>query len=256
MSSIELLDRTRRIGDLLHKKTSGRVVFDDFCSLMGSVVPSSVCVLSAKGKLLGSDSRSVYPPVFSGKRGSFIDDSLNDRLLAVRSTRENVGLDMLGLEDQGVHETELLITPVEAAGDRLGTIIFFRKKRSYSVEDVILCEYAATVVGLEMLRSLKAEEESEKRLRSDIADAIAALTAQEMRAAARVLDELPGDSGLIVASRIAADSGITRSIIVNAIKKLDSAGIVTSRSAGAKGTYIEVQNTEIYDELDRIASED
>ena len=34
--------------------------------------------------------------------------------------------------------------------------------------------------------------------------------------------------------------GITRSVIVNALRKLESAGIIESKSLGMKGTYIKV----------------
>jgi transcriptional pleiotropic repressor len=34
--------------------------------------------------------------------------------------------------------------------------------------------------------------------------------------------------------------GVTRSVIVNALRKLESAGIIESRSLGMKGTFIKV----------------
>ena len=45
-----------------------------------------------------------------------------------------------------------------------------------------------------------------------------------------------------MASKIADQAGITRSVIVNALRKFESAGIIESRSSGMKGTYIRVQN--------------
>ena len=46
--------------------------------------------------------------------------------------------------------------------------------------------------------------------------------------------------------------GITRSVIVNALRKFESAGVIESRSSGMKGTYIKVLNDYIFDELDEI----
>ena len=233
MSNIELLDRTRRIRSLLHENVENKVSFDDICVLMGSIVPSSVCVLSSKGKLLGKDSHAMYPVAFSVKKGEFIDDTINARLLRVLSTRENVRPDALGMEDRSVLGTEILITPVELSGERSGTLLFFRKNRGFSVDDIILCEYASTVVSLEINRALEREEESEERLRADI-------------------DEIYSTEGLIVASKISKETGITRSVIVNALKKLESAGIIDIRSQGVKGTHIEVLNTEIYDKIEEM----
>jgi transcriptional pleiotropic repressor len=245
------LDKTRRINALLKEKIGDRVVFDDICTTMGSIVPSSVCVLSAKGKILGKDGKAVYPSVFSKPCGTFIDDSLNGRLLSVLSTRENVRLDTLGLQDRGVMETEVLITPVIMGGDRLGTLIFFRRNREFTVDDIILCEYASAVVSLELYRSLEEEESIEQRKRSDIDGALSALSATEREAVKLVFEELEETGDIIVASRIAERSGITRSLIVNAVKKLESAGIIASKSAGVKGTYIRILNPDIFEELEK-----
>ena len=53
-----------------------------------------------------------------------------------------------------------------------------------------------------------------------------------------IFDELGGMEGILVASKIADKVGITRSVIVNALRKFESAGVIESRSSGMKGTYI------------------
>ena len=67
-----------------------------------------------------------------------------------------------------------------------------------------------------------------------------------------IFEELDGDEGILVASKIADRVGITRSVIVNALRKFESAGVIESRSSGMKGTYIKVLNDYIFDELDEI----
>jgi len=66
-----------------------------------------------------------------------------------------------------------------------------------------------------------------------------------------ILDELGGKEGLLVASKIADRIGITRSVIVNALRKLESAGIIESRFLDMKGTYIKILNEQIFKELGR-----
>lgn len=46
--------------------------------------------------------------------------------------------------------------------------------------------------------------------------------------------------------------GITRSVIVNALRKLESAGVIESRSLGMKGTYIKVLNDKFLNALAEI----
>ena len=61
--------------------------------------------------------------------------------------------------------------------------------------------------------------------------------------------------GLLVASKIADRVGITRSVIVNALRKFESAGVIESRSSGMKGTYIKVVNDYVFTELEHIKEE-
>ena len=46
--------------------------------------------------------------------------------------------------------------------------------------------------------------------------------------------------------------GITRSVIVNALRKFESAGVIESSSSGMKGTYIKVVNDYVFTELEKI----
>lgn len=68
------------------------------------------------------------------------------------------------------------------------------------------------------------------------------------------LRSLDGNEGLLVASKIADRVGITRSVIVNALRKLESAGVIESRSLGMKGTYIKVLNNKFLMELEKLKS--
>jgi transcriptional pleiotropic repressor len=45
--------------------------------------------------------------------------------------------------------------------------------------------------------------------------------------------------------------GITRSVIVNALRKFESAGVIESRSLGMKGTYIKVLNPYLLEQLSK-----
>ena len=53
MSSVQLLDKTRKIGKLLHNNNSSKVVFNDICKVMREILSSNVLVISKKGKVLG-----------------------------------------------------------------------------------------------------------------------------------------------------------------------------------------------------------
>ena len=131
--------------------------------------------------------------------------------------------------------------------DRLGTLFVYRQEKQYDIDDIILCEYGTTVVGLEMMRSVNEENEEENRKKQIVKSAISTLSYSELDAIEHIFDELEGREGILVASKIADRVGITRSVIVNALRKFESAGVIESRSSGMKGTYIKVLNDAVFD---------
>ena len=84
-----------------------------------------------------------------------------------------------------------------------------------------------------------------------VQSAISTLSASEIEAVRYIFEELDGDEGILVASKVADRVGITRSVIVNALRKLESAEVIESRSSGMKGTYIRILNKLIVEELEK-----
>ena len=255
MSSVQLLDKTRKIGKLLHNNNSSKVVFNDICNVLKEILQSNVLVISKKGKILGvgrTDGIETLDELFESKVGVFVDSLLNERFLSVLSTKENVNLETLGYEVEKAHQYKALLSPIDIAGERLGTLFIYKKQQEYEIDDIILCEYGTTVVGLEMLRSVNEESAEEVRKRAVVKSALSTLSQSELEAIIHIFDELSGMEGILVASKIADRIGITRSVIVNALRKFESAGVIESRSSGMKGTYIKVVNDLVYEELDRV----
>ena len=117
------------------------------------------------------------------------------------------------------------------------------------MDEIILTEHGTMIIGLEMRRSLNEESAAELRKKQVVQSAIGTLSASELDAVRYILEELDGKEGILVASKVADRVGITRSVIVNALRKLESAEVIESRSSGMKGTYIRIINDLILDEI-------
>ena len=255
MSSVQLLDKTRKINKLLHNNSSQKVVFNDICKVMSDILVSNVLVISRKGKVLGVsiiEEVEEIKELIQDEVGGYVDSMLNERLLNVLSTKENVNLETLGFAEGYSNKYQAIIAPIDIAGERLGTLFMYKVENQYDIDDIILCEYGATVVGLEMMRSVNEETAEEDRKVHIVKSAISTLSYSELEAIIHIFDELGQGEGILVASRIADKVGITRSVIVNALRKFESAGVIESRSSGMKGTYIKVLNDVVFDELARI----
>ena len=116
---------------------------------------------------------------------------------------------------------------------------------AFTDDDLVLVEYSATIVGMEMLRAMQDEIAEETRKKAVVQLAIGTLSYSELEAVEHIFEELNGNEGLLVASKIADKVGITRSVIVNALRKFESAGVIESRSLGMKGTYIKILNEKL-----------
>lgn len=255
MSSVQLLDKTRKIGKLLHNNNSSKVVFNDICDVMTDILASNVLVISKKGKVLGTGLRPEVVEItelLADQVGNYIDASLNERLLGILSTKENVNLETLGFTMDSGNGYAATIAPIDIAGERLATLFVYRQNAQFDIDDIILCEYGTTVVGLEMMRSVNEENEEETRKKQIVKSALSTLSYSELDAIEHIFDELEGREGILVASKIADRVGITRSVIVNALRKFESAGVIESRSSGMKGTYIKVLNDAVFEELDNL----
>ena len=161
----------------------------------------------------------------------------------VLSTKENANPETIGISTSG-ENIKAVIMPVDIAGERMGTVFIYRPDEEFSVDDIILSEYVNTVIQLEMMRAIYEEKMDTKRLRTVSRAACESLSSSEKEAIKYVIKELQGDEGIIIASHISAQYGITRSIIVNAIKKLEGAGVLESKSMGMKGTHLKFYNKE------------
>ena len=98
--SVQLLDRTRKINKLLHNNSSSKVVFNDICEVLSEILESNTLVISKKGKILGlgfTPGVTQIHELLAEDVGDFVDNLLNERLLSILSTKENVNLETIPL---------------------------------------------------------------------------------------------------------------------------------------------------------------
>ena len=254
-----LLMKTRMLNKILQKSGTEPVAFEDICNLLSEVLECNVYIASRKGKILGyTFSKDFECHVMKKKiieERKFPED-YNEKLLNITETIANLpnnGSCVFEGEGDCMAEDKLsTIIPIVGNRERLGTLQLSRFGREFTDDDLVLVEYSATIVGIEMLRGKQVELEEEARKKAVVQLAIGTLSYSELEAVAHIFDELDGTEGLLVASKIADKVGITRSVIVNALRKFESAGVIESRSLGMKGTHIRILNEKLLDELKKI----
>lgn len=250
-----LLQKTRRLNKTL-QDGSKEVSFPELSKILSDILEANVYIASTKGRVLGYELSNgfecdiVQSEIVKEKR---FPKKYNDELLRYSETNENVEEITDCVFDQvsqcDYQDKITTIIPINSGGTRLGTLLLARFGREFTEEDLILGEYSATIVGMEILRSKSDEIEEEARKKSIVQMAIGTLSYSELEAMEHIFNELDGNEGLLVASKIADRVGITRSVIVNALRKFESAGVIESRSLGMKGTHIKILNDKLMEQL-------
>ena len=143
--------------------------------------------------------------------------------------------------------------PIAIHGERLGTLVLTSMSDPFSEDDLIIAEYGATVAGMEMIRARMEHAGEKEREAASIQLVLRTISYSELIAIEAVLQELNGEEGVITAAKVADQAGITRSVIVNALRKLESAGIINSRSLGMKGTYVKILNNQLIGAIEELS---
>ncbi|MCM1991101.1 GTP-sensing pleiotropic transcriptional regulator CodY [Oceanirhabdus seepicola] len=256
---MSLLDKTRMLNKILQKSGAEPVSFMDICKLLSEVLESNVYVTSRKGKILGYNLFSGFEcekmktDILEEMR---FPEEYNAKLLSIHETRANVTNSEICVFDEDdsciLEGLKTTIVPIMGNRERLGTLIISKFATEYNEDDLVISEYSATIVGLEILRAKNEDMEKEARKKAVVQLAIGTLSYSELEAVEHIFNELEGEEGLLVASKIADKVGITRSVIVNALRKFESAGVIESRSLGMKGTHIKILNNKLIEELNKM----
>lgn len=257
-----LLEKTRTINKLLQKIAGNPVEFTEMAKVLSDLIYANIYIVGRRGKILGY-------AFMDGFQCGIIEDivvkterfpeSYNENLLRITRTQANMKQNnnecVFGMisEDGCMFSGKIsTVVPIVGGGERQGTLLLAKFEQEFTYEDLILAEYGATVVGMEILRSKAERIEDEARKKAAVQIAIGTLSYSELEAIEHIFAELKGKEGLLVASKIADRVGITRSVIVNALRKFESAGVIESKSLGMKGTYIRILNDNLLDELAKL----
>ena len=256
---VTLLEKTRTINKLLQKNKETSVDFNEIAKVLSDIIECNIYIISKSGKLLGNcfvDGFNCDTVEHIIKQSERMPEEYNDTLLRTSHTLANVtnegDLCVFNGKSCGFGGKISTIVPITGGGERQGTLVLAKFNTEFNDDDLILAEYGATIVGMEILRSKTDRIEEEARKKAAVQIAIGTLSYSELEAIEHIFNELNGPEGLLVASKIADRVGITRSVIVNALRKFESAGVIESKSLGMKGTYIRVLNENLLDELSKL----
>ena len=187
-----LLEKTRKINRLLQRSES--VEYNDISRVLSAVLDANVYITNEKGEISG------YALV-----GDFECDLMLDKVISkkifpksyvnwlMRHDETNANLHSKSgkcVYDDGVacmfKKKNTTIVPIYGVGERIGTLIVAKYDSLFNDDDVLLAEYGATVVGMEMLRDRSQKIETEARKKATVQIAFSNLSYSELKAVKKI----------------------------------------------------------------------
>ncbi len=249
----DLLEKTRQVGRALQSRREGtKPDYNKLAKLLCEFSTANVYLINREGKILGHSWISEY---HSEEVSNFIDKGYMPEVFVEKMNQHRETIlsetDAYMFDDANGDSPEkhMLYIPIYGAAERLGTLLLVRFFQPFSMRDLVLAEYLATLVGIEILHERTKNIEERARERLVVQMAMRALSYSEVESVKHIISELGSFEGVVIASKVADRVGVTRSVIVNALRKLESAGIIESRSLGMKGTFIKVLSPLFVEEL-------
>ncbi|MDW7674894.1 MAG: GTP-sensing pleiotropic transcriptional regulator CodY [Bacillota bacterium] len=252
-----LLAKLNSLNKSIQKPAGHPLDYNEIAKVLSETINANCYIIGKEGKVLGfafmhgfgcKPMDEIVKEIQQFPHSYY--DELNQMEETVVNFRRPMNACVFTLQDSCCFENKIsTIVPINSGGRRMGTLVLAKFNIEFTSEDVILAEYGATVVGMEMFRVHAERIEEEARKRATVHIALGALSYTELEAAEHIFEAIDGLEGVLVASKIADSANIARSVIVNSLRKIESAGVIEVRSLGMKGTFIRILNSYLKDEL-------
>ncbi len=243
------LEQIRQLRALLEKKGVAEEL-EKAARSMGEILQSNLYIIENNGELVASYC-GEGDDCTKQKEELKLNPQFQQRLTFIFQPAIDLPLETCLFAEGDCYPKDVLMTiyPLQMNGERLGNLILTRRGKPFDENELYIVETTAIVSAVLLNWISSNKQETDIQLKTNVKIALDSLSYSELEAMTHVFKELGGDEGFLVASRIADRIGITRSVIVNAMRKLESAGVVESRSLGMKGTYMKVKNPYFLAEL-------
>ena len=232
-----LLEKLRTLNKFFRKASI--IDFQQAAETLGILVDAKVYILDTENKILGCSMPNDKSPRIPEKYDALFQSSgtLTDIIVADEICSK---------------------IPMYAGRTDIGTIIAVRPQsqpEKLTDDEIIILENAAHIISMQEYYRFQEKIKTRQMDSDKIRSTLDLLSYSEQRAVFGIFRELKEPEGILVTSKIADEAGLTRSVVVNAIRKLQSATIIQARSLGMKGTFIKVNNPAFFEEIKKMAEE-
>lgn len=254
--SIDLRESIKNLGFILKNTPKDEQILKSFLDEVSNMLNADILLIDTEGNIVYEINNNfesfTLKNQLSGEK--VLEHQVIKQLENINDTKINITLDNLyttKFDREILKNIYGMFLPICIHNEKLANIIMYRKDNTFEDNIDILCEYMSSILSV-LVWNYKIIEVNEKQSKKqNIKTCMATLSYSELEAILNIFEEIKDNEGLVIASKIADKAGITRSVIVNALRKFESARIIETRSLGMKGTYIKVLNEYLPQELNK-----
>ncbi len=273
-----MADLTGALDCLLQTADKPAEMLLSICKITRDYLQATAVIIHKNGRILADCVQSgerMLLPVQYAQNAAYLDAALLGRINAIHGPKRDMNI---LINDTSEHDPSMgglcsFILPIRNMAQHLGSLILYKrsehKGKAFTSVDEQNARTCLLVLSLIMRRMNDDNDAEGIQMHSAVRSALGALSFSELDAVLHVIRELetsqygteqkgPGartndePSGIVIAGHVAQRHDITRSSIVNGLRKLQSAGLIETRSLGTKGTYIKVMNRYLIPELGKM----
>lgn len=231
-------------------------IFENFVNKICELLNADILILDTDGEII-YEKNNVFDTLtienqLSGKK--YIEPQILKQLESVDTPKINITLDNLyttKFDRSTLKNIYSLFLPMYMECKKIANIIIYKKDNMFTQDVDILSTYINSILSILIYNYKTNKTIKDETQKQNIKTCMATLSYSELEATLNIFEQIKDGQGLVIASKIADKAGITRSVIVNALRKFESAQIIETRSLGMKGTYIKVLNKYLLEELNK-----
>jgi transcriptional pleiotropic repressor len=240
----EILTKAKSLSWAINREKTDSMPFASLCEVLGDLTDSNVYLLDKEGNLLGGHCNTLETAFYNERKP-------NKKKC---STKNSIGINQKGWQEKLLAEYQIdcntknnfrASIPINGVNSDVGNLFISRYSIPFGDEDMVLAEFSAVIVSIKMQNIIDQKKDNTNWTTGIVDTAMSSLSYSERVGTRMIFDDLTGLDGVVVVSRVAERAQMARTVIVNAIRKIESAGIIESKSLGMKGTYIRVLNKNI-----------
>ena len=247
-----LIDKIYQLNEAFQKSVTSVIPLNELCEQLGNIIECNMYLFYSSGEIFAYSTAEAFHCPYN-------DAALEENAMPAYHLRnfeasarpqfnlyEEAPICTCESRDGCIFSNRYsAMVPIFSNNTKKAGILLIRYGAPFERDEEVLCEYVAAIISIELIRQ---EHEQMQREVLEIARAnlaVSNLSFSEQKAAGAVLQDLEGDEGTVFLNTVANRIYATQSTISAALKKLESAGVISTKSKGVKGKHIAIRNVHL-----------